>query len=81
MWISRKEFEEMVRQTYTANVILQSYKQMEEQSAKLEKECYDLKWKLTDAKAKCIQQEQQNRLLVEEIDHLKQKLEYDKILR
>lgn len=54
--------------------ILQSYKQIEEQSAKLEKECDDLKWKLTDTKAKCTQQEQQNRLLLDEINRLKARI-------
>lgn len=71
MWISRKEYDEHLNQVFVANVLIQSYKHLEEQAENLTKECDDLKWKLTDAKVERTQQEQQNRLLIEEIERLK----------
>ncbi len=74
MWISRKEYKSLVEQVYTANVILQSYKQMEEQAKKLDEECEQQRREAIYYKSKYVQQEQQNRLLCEEIDRLKARI-------
>lgn len=64
MWIPRKEYKDLIQQIYTADIVLKSYEQTKE-------EVEHYKWKLTSTTAKLVQQEQENRRLLEEIDRLK----------
>lgn len=75
MWISRKDYDEHLNQVFVANVLIQSYKHLEEQAESLTKERDDLSWRLTDAIAEGVQQEQKNRLLAKEIERLKSRNE------
>lgn len=75
MWISRKDYDEHLNQVFVANVLIQSYKHLEEQAESLTKERDDLSWRLTDAITEGVQQEQKNRLLAKEIEQLKSRNE------